>query len=757
MIYGLYLYNPAVGNRQILIFEDGNNRGAVGSGWSLNTDYSIAIVLKTTGAKYYIKGGKYGTDNSWSLLYDSSYSSESNLKVGFAFGTPCSENVMAMDDVSVVDSGLPFVTDNSNIMIAKPTLNSVTILRKTSFSSDVTIDYGLTDSYGNTTSSTNKTIHELLISGLSPSTTYHYRITTSENGNPEDTTSTSDLTFKTQLEPGNDFSFVIIGDIQGGDPSGTVNQIQALNPDLILTVGDNIQGEGVSSVTDFETRWQIDVFDYIQDLTSHIPLFTTLGNHDAAISNFNNGITAYQQQVAMPTSDSGGEKYYSFDYGDAHFVVLNGTYNGSNAGTIDSTQLSWLENDLQSTDKTWKFVFCHYLIYGADNAGGMLTTWRLSNYTDVATIMKNNGVTAWFNGHRHVYNRYVKDGVFYIGNPCAGSGWGCPLDDAYGGEGDNYANSGGDTGTLVNTVGDYVGFTKVSVTSLGVSAVIYEEDGTVIDSFDLTSGAVPIYPTIGASTVLSSSAIRWNFTDNSSFETGFRVYTNADAIATSSATANLTYLDETGLSENTQYTRYVKAYNDYGESSSSSATSTYTLADTPTGFNFMRHPLSLDIYVDRFTNDTLGSSGYLFWRTDNSAYNSGWIQTNQWQDLNMVEGQTYTYAVKYRNANGIETATTTLGGVSFIREVGGGGTPNVVDIGYQPQITASSTQATTTQNNASTSSAQVPNLAGLTGQARQVAIQQIRDMITQIQNQLVILIGQLIQALQAELANMLGR
>lgn len=46
----------------------------------------------------------------------------------------------------------------------------------------------------------------------------------------------------------------------------------------------------------------------------------------------------------------------------------------------------------------------------------------------------------------------------------------------------------------------------------------------------------------------------------------------------------------------------------------------------------------------------------------------------------------------------------------------------------------------------------VSNLAGLTGQARQVAIQQIRDMIIQIQKQLIVLIGQLIQALQQELA-----
>jgi lysophospholipase L1-like esterase len=364
----------------------------------------------------------------------------------------------------------------------------------------------------------------------------------------------------------------------------------------------------------------------------------------------------------------------------------------------------------------------------------------------------------------------------------------------------------------------------------------------------------PTASTIGTPTVLSSSAIRWNFTDNANNEIGFRVYTNVDAITTSSAIANLTYLDETGLSENTQYTRYVKAYNSYGESASSSATSTYTLinvptgfsfntittnsitmsasgalpnlasstsgvyfnetsgnsggsdsswqqttsfqdsglsentqytyrvkarngnsaetsyaatsskytlADTPTGFNFMKHPSSLDIYVDEFPNSNSGLSGYLFWRTDNSSYNSGWIQTNNWQGANTVEGQAYTYGVKYRNGDGVETATTTMGGVSFVPDNGGGGTPTI-----QPQIattTATTTLATSTQANTSTSSVQAtstlqflsgqatPNLAGLTGQAKQVAIQQIKAQIVVIQQKLLILISQLIQLLQEQI------
>jgi len=80
----------------------------------------------------------------------------------------------------------------------------------------------------------------------------------------------------------------------------------------------------------------------------------------------------------------------------------------------------------------------------------------------------------------------------------------------------------------------------------------------------------PIAPTIGTPNILSSSVIRWNFTDNSSYETGFKLYNSDGTLIKTVATPNLSYIDETGISASTIYTRYIKAYNSYGESSASS-------------------------------------------------------------------------------------------------------------------------------------------------------------------------------------------
>lgn len=173
---------------------------------------------------------------------------------------------------------------------------------------------------------------------------------------------------------------------------------------------------------------------------------------------------------------------------------------------------------------------------------------------------------------------------------------------------------------------------------------------------------VPIAPTIGTPSAQSSSVIRWAFTDNSDDETEFRVYDNTDTLATSSATfAGISYLDETGLSANTAYSgRYVKAYNDYGESVASAVAATkYTLADTPTNLSGTAGLTTMDLSVDNFTNSTVGSSGFLF-SNSTKGTNSGWTTSNTWSDSGLSCGTTYSYSVTYRNGDGTLTTPTTI-------------------------------------------------------------------------------------------------
>ncbi|MCR4312386.1 MAG: hypothetical protein NUV56_03820, partial [Candidatus Uhrbacteria bacterium] len=175
---------------------------------------------------------------------------------------------------------------------------------------------------------------------------------------------------------------------------------------------------------------------------------------------------------------------------------------------------------------------------------------------------------------------------------------------------------------------------------------------------------VPQAATIGAGSALSASSIRWSFTDNADDEVGFRVYDGTDTLMASSAATDLTYLDETGLSENTQYSgRYAVAYNTYGNAAASSpAAAKYTLAAIPTALAVTASTKnSLTLSVDALPNDTSGSSGYYFSRT---GANSGWIQTNTWQDTQLGCGVSYLYSIKYRNGDSVESDTISLTGTT---------------------------------------------------------------------------------------------
>jgi hypothetical protein len=61
---------------------------------------------------------------------------------------------------------------------------------------------------------------------------------------------------------------------------------------------------------------------------------------------------------------------------------------------------------------------------------------------------------------------------------------------------------------------------------------------------------------------------------------------------------------------------------------------------------------AITLTVDSFFNDTASSSGYFFSR---EGTDSGWIQANSWTDASLTCNTSYTYSVKYRNGDGIET------------------------------------------------------------------------------------------------------
>jgi len=109
------------------------------------------------------------------------------------------------------------------------------------------------------------------------------------------------------------FQFAIIGDRTGGaNPEGTfalaMNQINLLQPEFVINVGDLIEGYPEDRA-DLNGMW--DEADELLDKLD-MPFFLTIGNHDVS--------TPETKEVWL---ERHGADYYHFVYHDVLFMVIN--------------------------------------------------------------------------------------------------------------------------------------------------------------------------------------------------------------------------------------------------------------------------------------------------------------------------------------------------------------------------------------------------------------------------------------------------
>ena len=288
------------------------------------------------------------------------------------------------------------------------------------------------------------TRHEILITGLRPDSQYAYRVRYSADGGLTQASS-----FRTAPAPGSgrSFKFGFMSDSRGGVGGGerSLNGVNAkdlpqfamglYNKDahFICFGGDLINGY-TSDMRDFES--QLETWKrLVQPVGAYIPIYEAMGNHeqlgnyykvsdptrkDAFMLLFSDrereesaeacfarefvnpqgsvyGFAAPQPEVRSPglagpqTGPGYVENVYSFNYGNAHFVVLNSNYwytghrnatgfsrkyadkeannialkhlGGNREGYIRANQLEWLERDLQAAQDDpnidWAFLIFH--------------------------------------------------------------------------------------------------------------------------------------------------------------------------------------------------------------------------------------------------------------------------------------------------------------------------------------------------------------------------------------------------------------
>ncbi len=289
------------------------------------------------------------------------------------------------------------------------TTDSIQVLWETNVDSTGEVHYGTDLTMSSTVPSTGTgKMHQVELTGLSPSTLYHYEVQTTDG-------TSSPFTFLTAPLPNEPFNLVFIGDTRTNhwDHEDVVEKmIEVVGyPDLIVNTGDLVDDGGEAD------QWE-EFFSIEHDIAARGTIAAASGNHD------DGGGYALFDQYFEAASQNPGEHWYSFDYGNLHLLVID-TQDDFMAG---SAQYEFIHADLQaaSQDPTIEHLWVagHWPAYSSGAHGiadheewGAVRDW-------LQPLFEAYGVQIYWCGHDHHYERSVVNGVTYI----VTGGGGAPAD-----------------------------------------------------------------------------------------------------------------------------------------------------------------------------------------------------------------------------------------------------------------------------------------------------------------------------------------
>ncbi len=234
------------------------------------------------------------------------------------------------------------------------------------------------------------------------------------------------------------YRLAILSDRTGGHTPGVypevIEAINRLNPDLVVTVGDHIEGYG----EDYErahAEWD-SVLALLRAIEA--PVHMTPGNHDIWDD----------ESEAIYRDRTGRAPFYSFDHETTHFIVLDNSRLES-WDRMPVQQFTWLLRDLANTDATNIFVFFHKPFWDQ--------TLRRGKPDRLHDLLVQYGVDAVFCGHYHRCFTGDFDGIEYL---TVGSSGGSIYEDT----------------RQPELTGEFFQFAWVTVTETGHEVAIIEHD-----------------------------------------------------------------------------------------------------------------------------------------------------------------------------------------------------------------------------------------------------------------------------------------
>ncbi|UCE19489.1 MAG: metallophosphoesterase [Gemmatimonadota bacterium] len=271
------------------------------------------------------------------------------------------------------------------------------------------------------------------------------------------------------------FSFVVMGDSRSHPDifEKLVRHISRLNPAFVVLTGDLITSGGKNVTVDSLLKeYEIQFNEPMQPLVeAGIPLYPVIGNHDVSGGNPVSE-ELYCNQFNLP----GNERWYSFNYGNSHFVVLN-SHEFRKRHKITAEQLEWLKLDLKTTLAENIFVFIHEPAYPVKNHLGNSLDKYPADRDTLWALMNKHSVDIFFAGHEHIYHRSAHDGLLHV----ITGGGGAPIKKW------DEAKYGDLTNNAENVTMNIHHFIFIKVMGENINGMVYDIEGNIVDTFEVVS------------------------------------------------------------------------------------------------------------------------------------------------------------------------------------------------------------------------------------------------------------------------------
>lgn len=232
--------------------------------------------------------------------------------------------------------------------------------------------------------------HKAVATGLAAGTTYQYRV-----GDGTIWSNTGEFTTAPDTEEPIEGGFTFL---QANDPqASTLSEFTVWGdalaraaekiPDykFILFGGDHVDNGGS------EDQWQW-FWNSAQSTISKSIFAGATGNHDVYSGHRYSYRFNYEMPTNAPTTNG---MYYSFDYANAHFIVINAQ------ALSDNLQMDWIKYDFVKNARKWNIVLIHNPLY--TNGDHYAEVNVRAAFNDM--LNDTLGADIIFAGHDHLYNR----------------------------------------------------------------------------------------------------------------------------------------------------------------------------------------------------------------------------------------------------------------------------------------------------------------------------------------------------------------